>query len=207
MRTIQSQSIKKPLTHIINGKEPFQIYDKIVKDGFQFPDRNTPMLFKPPKVVWISMNYDWERWCRGESFLDIDKCVIADVKLKRNLKFAYVKNINDVINLTRYIMPKGYDPIKDNDFYIKYPKYIDRCSGINMMDLSSIMYWFLKKGIDFTKVNIWENVEDEFDGILYLNSWSTHMDSYFNAWDCDSIALFNPKDMELLNPRLGKGIG
>ena len=53
-------------------------------------------------------------------------------------------------------------------------------------------------------LNIWEKVEEEFDGIYYINSWELHSMTYFNVWDCDSIALFNAKNMELLNPRLGK---
>ena len=181
MNFIQSQYITAPLTHLT----PEDGYHGMKKNGIKISDRGRDALIYKPPGFFISMNGDWERWCESEQFRDVKKETICDVYVKPNLTFIRIENIEDANDLIRFILPdiKNEFPDLNNSFGGEFP--------INL----------LKKGVDLGHREVWGKVLASCDGIYYVNSWELHINTIFNTWDCDTLMLFDPRNVVSLQKK------
>ncbi len=172
------------LTHVTE-LEDLQL---MVKNGIKIKDMGDHGLIYKPPGFWISIDGDWERWCKCEEWGMNDKSIICDVKIKSGLKFIRISSIMEANQLIRFLAPD-------------IPVY-EFGSGftVNQCDLLNVTHYMLecsKKGIHLTAKMLWKNVMDNYDGVYYENSGSLHMHSMFNAWDASSLVIFDPRNAEL----------
>lgn len=191
MDSIKSQDIKDKLTHVTPN---IQNYFGIKKYGVNVCDRIEYMLWKP-NAFWISMNNDWERWCHSEDFGSLDKSIVCDVILKKDLKLLKVTTVKDAVSLAKILMP---------DFH-SFPFYGRESNPADMISMSMYMTQKIKEGV-IIGPEFWNPITENYDGVYYVNSWPLHGETFFNAWDADCIALFDGKNATLENPRSGKEI-
>ena len=201
MDFIKSQNISEKLTHILNKKED---YDSIQKTGIKITTHEHYMLWKP-EAFWISMEYDWEKWCHVEDFVNVSESVICDVTLKKDLRLLKVATIDDAENLARLLMPDIQPGDIFEHMYFKGLRFGKDARLADMITLSQYQMNNMKNG-KIIGPEFWNPITENYDGIYYLNSGSLHFDTFFNTWDAHCIALFDGKNAILSNPRSGKEI-
>jgi len=186
MNFIQSQYIIEPLTHLT----PEDGYIGMKKNGIKLVDRGKNALPYKPPGFFISMNGDWERWCTGEEFRDVQKETICEVYIKPNLTFVRIENIDDANELIEFILP---------DIKNEFPDLNDSFGGefpiSDLLNFSRYQMNLMKKGVEMIQREIWKKALSDFDGIYYVNSWELHMHTIFNTWDCDTLLLFDPRNV------------
>jgi hypothetical protein len=195
MKYILSQDVKEPKTHVFSSWEQVRAVEAGI---FRIHSRAHRMLDKPP-AIWISLNHDWERWCTGEDFRDIDKSIIGEVVFKPNLKFLKITNQEEADDLGILMgfnnEPKTYE-------WAGHSHTFDRTPA----DSGHIMDFVLdqmKGKIPFKKTP-WDEVLELFDGVYFLNNGDLHFNTFFNSWDVDCIALFRPyPNMKVVNIKKG----
>jgi len=180
MKFINSQYITDPLTHLT----PEDGYIGMKKNGIKIVDRGKDGLIYKPPGFFISMNGDWERWCTGEEFRDVEEETICEVYIKPNLTFIRIESIEDAENLVRFLLPD----IPNYNLGFQY----------NISDFINFSHYeieYLRKGEKLTQRKVWTSALDSCDGIYYVNSWELHMNTIFNTWDCDTLILFDPRNV------------
>jgi len=183
---IQSQYITAPLTHLT----PEDGYIGMKKNGIKIADRGKDALIYKPPGFFISMNGDWERWCESEEFRDVKNEIICDVHIKPNLTFIRIENVSDANELVLFLLP---------DIKNEFPDLNDLFGGdfpiSDLLNFSRYQMNLLKKGVDMIHREVWGRALDEYDGIYYVNSEELHMQTIFNTWDCDTLLLFDPRNI------------
>ena len=192
MNFIQSQYITAPLTHLTTEDG----YHGMKKNGIKISDRGRDALIYKPPGFFISMNGDWERWCESEQFRDVKKETICDVYVKPNLTFIRIENIEDANDLIRFILPdiKNEFPDLNNSFGGEFPIS-------DLLNFSRYQINLLKKGVDLGHREVWGRALASCDGIYYVNSWELHINTIFNTWDCDTLMLFDPRNVVSLQKK------
>ena len=183
MNFINSQYITSKMTHLT----PEEGYLGMKKTGIKIPDRgNTALLYKPPGF-WISLDGDWEDWCTSEEFRNVDVETICNVYLKPNLTFIRISTVEDANELMLFLVPElSLHYVKSNFFPLS--------------DLMTIIHYQiheLHKGNLVTARKVWANALNNCDGIYYENSGDLHFHTIFNTWDCNSIMLFDPRNVSI----------
>lgn len=160
------------------------------KNGIKVIDRGREALIYKPPGFFISMNGDWERWCESEDFRDVDEETICDVYIKPNLTFIRIENVDDANNLVRFLLPdiKNEFPDLNHLFGGEFPIS-------DLLNLSRYQMNLFKKGIELIHREVWGRALAGCDGIYYVNSWELHMNTIFNTWDCDTLLLFDPRNI------------
>lgn len=191
MKFINSQYVTSPLTHLT----PEDGYHGMKKNGIKITDRGKDALIYKPPGFFISMNGDWERWCESEQFRDVKDEIICDVYIKPNLTFIRIENIEDANNLVRFLLPdiKNEFPDLNQTFSGVYPRGEFPIS--DLLNLSRYQLELLNQGVDMIQRKVWGNALDTCDGIYYVNSWELHSNTIFNTWDCDTLLLFDPRNI------------
>ncbi len=191
MNFINSQYISAPLTHLT----PEDGYVGMKKNGIKIKDRGKEGLIYKPPGFFISMNGDWERWCKSEEFRDIDAETICKVYVKPNLTFIRIENVEDANDLVRFLLPdiKNEFPDLNQTFGGVYPRGEFPIS--DLLNLSRYQLELLNQGVDMIQRKVWGNALDTCDGIYYVNSWELHSNTIFNTWDCDTLLLFDPRNI------------
>ena len=186
MNFINSQYVTAPLTHLT----PEDGYIGMKKNGIKLVDRGKDGLIYKPPGFFISMNGDWERWCTGEGFRDVYEETICDVYIKPNLTFIRIENIEDANELVRFILPdiKNEFPDLNHPFGGEFPIS-------DLLNFSRYQINLLRKGVEMIQREVWGKALANFDGIYYVNSWGLHMHTIFNTWDCDTLMLFDPRNV------------
>ncbi len=186
MKFINSQYITTPLTHLT----PEDGYIGMKKNGIKIIDRGKDALIYKPPGFFISMNGDWERWCVSEEFRDVKNETICNVHLKPNLTFIRIDNVSDANELVLFLLP---------DIKNEFPDLNDPLGGefpiSDLLNFSRYQMNLLKKGVDMIQRKVWGRALAEYDGIYYVNSWELHMNTIFNTWDCDTLLLFDPRNI------------
>ncbi len=180
MNYINSQYITADLTHLT----PHDGYAGMKLNGIKVIDRGEEGLIYKPPGFWISVNGDWEQWCVSENFRDVKNEVICDVYLKPNLLFIRISTVDDADELIRFLLPD----IRDYNPGFRF----------NISDLINFHHYqfeHLKRGEKITQRAAWANALNRCDGIYYENSWDLHINTIFNTWDCDSVMLFDPRNI------------
>lgn len=187
MNYINSQYITQSLTHQTSHKG----YHDMIKNGIKLKDRgNDALLYKPPGF-WISINGDWERWCTGEEFRDIQKATICNIYLKPNLLFIRISTVPDADELFLFLIPELKHHQHDfADSFFSFPLS-------DLLNISRYQIHELHKGNLVTARSVWGKALEICDGIYYENSSDLHFHTIFNTWDCDSIVLFDPSNVTL----------
>jgi len=54
----------------------------------------------------IKFNGDWERWCTGEEFIDVEASTTCNVYLKPNLLFIRISTVSDADELFLFLIPE-----------------------------------------------------------------------------------------------------
>ena len=194
MKFINSQYITSPLTHLT----PEDGYHGMKENGIKIVDRGKDALIYKPPGFFISMNGDWERWCESENFRDVDEETICDVYIKPNLTFIRIENVEDANNLVRFLLPdiRNEFPDLNNPFDRILGKFPGGEFPISdLLNFSRYQINLLKKGVEMIQREVWGRALDTCDGIYYVNSWALHMNTIFNTWDCDTLLLFEPRNI------------
>jgi len=188
---IQSQYITAPLTHLT----PEDGYHGMKKNGIKISDRGKDALIYKPPGFFISMNGDWERWCESEDFRDVKRETICDVHIKPNLTFIRIENVEDANNLVLFLLPdiKNEFPDLNDSFGGEYPR--GELPISDLLNFSGYQMNLLKKGVAMIPREVWGKALDTCDGIYYVNSGELHMNTFFNTWDCDTLLLFDPRNI------------
>lgn len=155
-------------------------------NGITLVDRgNDALIYKPPGF-WISVNGDWERWCKSEEFRDVNSETICNVYLKHNLTFIKITTVDDADELAQFLLPnlQNYNP----GFYFNLS---------DLINFTQYEFESYKNGKKLTARDVWSNAINSCDGIYYENSWELHMKTFFNTWDCDSVILFDPRNASI----------
>ena len=192
MNYINSQYITQGLTHLTSHEG----YDSMIKNGIKLTDiGGDALLYKPPGF-WISINGDWERWCTGEEFRDVQNATICDVYLKPNLLFIRISTVPEADELFLFLIPE----LKHH-----HHDFTDSFFSSSLSDLINISRYQiheLQKGNLVTARSVWSKALDVCDGIYYENSSDLHFHTIFNTWDCDSLVLFDPSNVTLSKKEL-----
>ena len=192
MNYINSQHITQSLTH----QTSHEGYNSIIKNGIKLTDMGDDALLYKPPGFWISINGDWERWCTGEEFRDVQNATICDVYLKPNLLFIRISTVPDADELFLFLIPELQDHHHD---------FTDSFFSSSLSDLINISRYQiheLQKGNLVTARSVWSKALDVCDGIYYENSSDLHFHTIFNTWDCDSLVLFDPSNVTLSKKEL-----
>ena len=191
MKFINSQYVTAPLTHLT----PEDGYIGTKKNGIKLVDRGKHALPYKPPGFFISMNGDWERWCTSEEFRDVEKETTCEVYIKPNLTFIRVENIEDANEIVKFILSdiKNEFPDLNHPFGGEFPEGEFPISDI--LNFSRYQTNLLRKGVDLIQREIWKKALDRYDGIYYVNSWELHINTIFNTWDCDTLLLFDPRNV------------
>ncbi len=142
--------------------------DDALKGDFKLNDSNA--LDNKPKGLWLSWNNGWEKWSLGENFggpANKKDNVCLNAKLKSNLKLWCINSFNDFMEVWNKFTDK--DPTIFNIITIK-------------------------------ENNFWEWLKNkEYDGVALTDKgqWATRFKTWLYGWDCASIVIFNPKNIEL----------
>lgn len=131
--------------------------------------------FKPfikagrPRGIWISINNGWENFCADGNFNKGCETTQFDVKLLPKLKILMIDELHHIESYWK----------KFTDYEMPTYKFT--------MDDSIVM------------VNFWKWLRNQgFDGVAMTNNGinETKM-TFLNGWDCESLVLYNPKDLIL----------
>ncbi len=183
MNYINSHCITEKLTHVTSHDG----YHGMISNGIKLSDMgNQALLYKPPGF-WISINEDWELWCTGNEFGDIENAIICNVYLKPNLLFIKISTVNDADELFLFLIPE----LKRHTIF---PEYSFSSSVCDLMNISQYQIDQLQKGNLVTARSVWSNAMNNCDGIYYENSSDLHFHTIFNTWDASSIVLFDPSN-------------
>ncbi len=183
MNYINSQCITENLTHLTSHEG----YDSMRSNGIKINDRgNDALLYKPPGF-WISINGDWERWCTGEEFIDVEESTICNVYLKPNLLFIKISTVQEADELFLFLIPE----LKHHNLF---PEYSFSFPLSDLMNISHYQIKQLQKGNLVTARSVWGKALEMCDGIYYENSSDLHFHTIFNTWDASSIVLFDPRN-------------
>ena len=181
MNYINSQCITENLTHVTSHEG----YDGMMSNGIKIVARgDNALLYKPPGF-WISINGDWERWCTGEEFVDVENATTCDVYLKPNLLFIRISTVYDADELFLFLIPE----LKHHNLF---PEHSFSTPLSDLINISNYQIEQVHKGNLVTARSVWGKALDTCDGIYYENSSDLHFYTIFNTWDCDSIVLFDP---------------
>ena len=191
MNFIQSQYITAKLTHLT----PEDGYNGMKKNGIKIADRGRDALIYKPPGFFISMNGDWERWCEAEQFRDVDEETICEVYIKPNLTFIRIENVEDANELVRFLLPDIKNEL-NHLFGGDFPGGEFPIS--DLLNFSRYQFNLLKKGVELIHREVWGRALASYDGIYYVNSWELHMNTIFNTWDCDTLMLFDPRNVTSL---------
>lgn len=184
MNFINSQYITAKMTHLT----PEDGYQGMKKNGIKLIDRgDNALLYKPPGF-WISLDGEWEDWCIGEEFRDVQNETICDVYLKPNLLFLRISTVDDANELISYLIPELHYHRVESDFF----------PISDLMTMSRYQIHELHKGNLVTARNVWHKALDTCDGIYYENSGDLHFHTIFNTWDCSSVMLFDPRNASII---------
>ncbi len=161
------------------------------KDGYTGMKKNginirvpDGMMYKPPGF-WISVNYGWEEWSSAEGFQQHRDNIQCNVFINPNLTFIRISTIEQANELVRFLLP---------DMKNYYPEFHRDISDlINFSRYGTEIY--NKTGKKLGSLEAWKKALESCDGIYYENSWELHMDTIFNTWDCDSLVLFDPRNV------------
>ena len=191
MKFINSQYITAPLTHLT----PEDGYNGMMLNGIKVCDRGKDALIYKPPGFFISMNGDWERWCESEQFRDVQAETICNVHIKPNLTFIRIENVEDANHLVRFLLPdiKNEFPDLNHLFGSNFPG--DEFPISDLLNFSRYQINLLKKGVELIHREVWGRALASCDGIYYVNSWELHMNTIFNTWDCDTLMLFDPRNV------------
>jgi len=197
LKFINSQYITAPLTHLT----PEDGYNGMKKNGIKLVDLGKNALIYKPPGFFISMNGDWERWCESEQFRDVEAETICKVHVKPNLTFIRIENVEDANDLVRFLLPdiKNEFPDLNQTFDGAYPRGEFPIS--DLLNFSRYQINLLKKGVDLIHREVWGKALASCDGIYYVNSWELHMHTIFNTWDCDTLLLFDPRNVVSLQKK------
>jgi len=183
MNYINSQCITENLTHLTSHEG----YEDMMSNGIKIIEKgNDALLYKPPGF-WISISGDWERWCTGAEFVDVEESTICDVYLKPNLLFIRISTVSDADELFLFLIPE----LKHYHIFSEYSPLSD------LLNISSYQIEQLQKGNLVTARSVWGKAMDICDGIYYENSSALHFDTIFNTWDCSSIVLFDSRNASI----------
>lgn len=129
-----------------------------------------PPKSKPAFGLWasrIDAPYGWIDWCRDQSFDDEEEFGFGDFSC--NFKFSLSPNAK-ILGIHREVTILPY--------VIKNPDVIH--FGFGQTDICD--------GIDYKEIK-----SQGFDGMeLFMSDDFSLHNSVFNAWDCDSIVIWNP---------------
>lgn len=141
----------------------------IMNVGFLINDNKDH--FKP-NGIWLSIDNDWERWCDANNFNQEKNEVILELKLHNQDKYWVIDSLDD--------------------FYAKFNEFcaakrISHTTGsIHDIMLSRPFFdWVKSKG---------------YHGVILTKQGQiqTHMKTFMYGWDCASICVFNPEDIEVI---------
>jgi len=191
LKFIQSQYITDPLTHLT----PEDGYIGMKKNGIKIVDRGKHGLVYKPPGFFISMNGDWERWCTSEEFRDVEEETICEVYIKPNLTFIRVESVDDANQLVKFLLPdiKNEFPDLNHPFSDLFPGGEFPIS--DLLNFSRYQINLLRKGVEMVQREVWGKALASYDGIYYVNSGDLHMHTIFNTWDCDTLMLFDPRNV------------
>ena len=99
--------------------------------------------------------------------------------------FIRISTVNDADELFLFLIPE----LKHHNLF---PEYSFSTPLSDLINISTYQIEQLHKGNLVTARSVWGKALDICDGIYYENSSNLHFNTIFNAWDCDSIVLFNP---------------
>jgi hypothetical protein len=156
----------------------------MMNNGIKIQDRGDDALLYKPPGFWISVNGDWEEWCTGNEFRDVEGSTICDVYLKPNLSFIRISTVSDADELFLFLIPE----LKHHNLF---PEYSFSCSLSDLMNISQYQITQLQKGNIVTARSVWSKALENCDGIYYDDSSDLHFHTIFNTWDCNSIVLFD----------------
>jgi len=210
MNFIQSQFITDPLTHLT----PEKGYIGMKENGIKVIDRGIDGLIYKPPGFFISMNGDWERWCESENFRDVKTETHCDVYVKPNLTFIRVETIEDANELVLFLIPEIENEFPELDSYFakEFPEMAkmyrrsSRRLRFPISDLLNFSRWqtnSITHGTIPVQREVWKNALTTCDGIYYVNNWELHMNTIFNTWDCDTLMLFDPRNVIPLQKKDG----
>jgi len=184
---INSQCITENLTHVTSHEG----YDGMMNNGIKLKDRGDDSLLYKPPGFWISINGDWEEWCTGNEYGDVEGSTICNVYLKPNLLFIRISTVSDADELFLFLIPE----LKHHNLF---PEYSFPPSPLSaLMNISQYQIKQLQKGNLVTARSVWSKALDVCDGIYYENSSDLHFETIFNTWDASSIVLFDPKNVTI----------
>jgi len=125
----------------------------------------------------------------------VEKETICKVYVKPNLTFIRIENVEDANDLVRFILPdiKNEFPDLYQTFGGGYPRGEFPIS--DMLNFSGYQMNLLKKGVVINYREVWGKALASCDGIYYVNSWELHANTIFNTWDCDTLLLFDPRNV------------
>ena len=115
--------------------------------------------------------------------------------LKPNLTFIRIESIEDANELVRFLLPdiKNEFPDLNHPFGGDFPGGEFPVS--DLLNFSRYQINLLRKGVEMIQREVWGRALASFDGIYYVNSWELHMNTIFNTWDCDTLLLFDPRNI------------
>jgi len=183
MHFVNSHKITANLTHATSRKD----YELMKKNGIKVKDMGMDGLIYKPPGFWISINGDWERWCECEDFRTSDMNTICKVQLPDHLRFIRISTVEDANELVMFLMPDM--PIYHFNGFSNHRS--------DLLNITHHMLECMKQGIILTPRLFWQNALDNFNGIYFENSGDLHMHTLFNAWDCDSLVVFDPRQIFL----------
>ena len=188
MNYINSHCITETLTHVTSHEG----YTGMMSHGIKLRDwGNDALLYKPPGF-WISINGDWEEWCTGNDFGDVENATICNVYLKPNLLFIKITTVNDADELFLFLIPE----LKHQRNTI-FPEFSFSFPLSDLMNISSYQIDQLQKGNLVNSRSVWGKALDICDGIYYEDSSDLHCQTIFNTWDASSIVLFDPSNVTI----------
>ena len=167
---VKSEDIEGKLTHWISKEHK----DKALAAEFKFLEGG---LSSKPLGLWISWNGGWEDWTKGEwpDWMKGKVCLTA--KIKPGLKLWHIDSLEDFAEIWDEF--KVFANIKEEHMYM------------SMFTLHEAK----KEGKDFW---VWLK-EKGVDGIALTDQgqWKTRMGTWLYGWDCQSIVIFKPENVEL----------
>ena len=158
----------------IKGKLTHWIYpnhvDKVLNGEFVLHFREG---HNKPKGVWLSWNNGWERWCDSNKFGDLENKVCLKAKLKPGFKIWLIDSMDDFLDLWQEFKGKKIDP---GDYSMN-----------GMMALIKSGFWD------------WLRNKKQIGAIALTDKgqWATRMETWLYGWDCQSIVVFDPKNIIL----------
>lgn len=184
------------LTHVIRTGDIIEhrdLVENLLNGKYEIPHYHEKQKYShKPIGVWVSVNHDWEMWCRGERFVDIDNAIIMDVDfVPQGMNLLIIRSMEDFTDWMNWLGKKPTDNIPE--------------------PLSSFQLEYMQYGFSYPMFNpdMWTKTAEHFDGIWVTEEgqWATRYNTFLYGWDCNSMCIFNPAKVKFSNPRKGIGIG